>query len=88
MCDFEEYDNDIMSSVHTEEITRSKLPSISMMQTPLSSGIATKRYSQDRISNDHGYKLIEMCKCFDVHVCNGRLAVISMLVTLHVKMRA
>ena len=35
-------------------------------------GIETKRFNCDKIINNNGYKLIDMCKNHDLHIINGR----------------
>lgn len=36
-------------------------------------GIVTERHNKDCESNNNGYKLIEFCKTFDIHIANGRI---------------
>jgi len=35
--------------------------------------ICTERHNCDRLTNNNGYNLIEVCKCLDVHIVNGRI---------------
>ena len=37
------------------------------------SNIPIERFSEDTKSNNYGYNLIQLCKNFDIHLCNGRL---------------
>ena len=32
-----------------------------------------ERFSQDRKINNYGHRLIELCRSFDIHICNGRV---------------
>ena len=38
-----------------------------------SKGIPITRYSQDKVKNSHGNKLLELCKISNMYICNGRL---------------
>ena len=35
-------------------------------------GIPTKRYSEDYTFNNYGYRILDFCKTFDIHIVNGR----------------
>lgn len=35
-------------------------------------GLNTKRTNKDRVTNNNGFKLIELCRCLDLKIVNGR----------------
>ena len=70
LSDFEVFDTTITSSINIDEFTGSNVLNENLLQNQ---GITTERYSKEKKSNNHGSKLTGLCKCFDIHICNGRL---------------